>query len=400
MRPKNLTLLTVLALAVFAFSSVRAAALEKIIYYFNNAGGGYPYASLILKGGNLYGSATGAGEYDNGTIFELSPNGDTWTETVLYAFTGGLDGSTPWSDLIFDSAGNIYGTTYWGGAYGVGVVFELSASESGWTETVLHSFRNGGGSASAQPNRLTFQGGKLYGTTSNGGLFGLGSAFELVHSDRGWTENVIWNFDGPPSGGTPVGGLVFDAQGNLYGAAFGGGSGGGGVIFELLPLGDGSWGAKVLYAFPCCGSEDGSGPVGLTLGKDGNFYGTAGYGGTGVCPGFPGCGTVWQLSHSSSGWTETTLYNFAGGSDGIGSNSDLLLNQAGNIYGTTNGGVTSDSVVFKLTPSTSGWSKTTLLDLGTEDVLKAGVIAGPDGSLIGANSEGGQNYGYVFEVSQ
>ena len=397
MRAKILTSL-VIAFILLAFGSADAA--ENVIHYFNGVDGALPYNGVIFKGGNLYGVTYAGGLYGNGTVFELTPNGSAWTETVLYSFTGGSDGAFPFVGLTFDNAGNLYGTTLYGGTYGGGVVFQLTPSQSGWTETVLQSFRTGPHSSTSDPSRVTFRGGNLYGTVSSfyiTGAYGAGAVFELRPSKQGWSGKIIYQFSGGSDGARPSGGIAFDTAGNLYGTTEGGGTSATGVVFELTPS-IGQWTETVLYSFQCC-NGDGVVPSGLRMSKEGNIFGTTTQGGTGICPGYNGCGTVWELTHSDAGWTENVLYNFAGGSDGNWPNSDLLINQAG-IFGTTRGLISGDTTVFQLTPSGNGWTNTVLLDYGVGGDLYGGVISAPDGSLYGTRCEGGQNYGYVFQLTQ
>jgi uncharacterized repeat protein (TIGR03803 family) len=388
-----ITLTIILGFNLLAVGGLHAAAVEKVLYYFNGVDGSSPSNGVILRAGNLYGVTYDGGAYGGGTVFELTPSGDNWTETVLYSFTGGSDGGFPFTDLTSDDAGNLYGTTLQGGLYGGGVVFEMIHSQSGWTESVLQSFHTGPQLVSAGPSRVTFNGGKLYGTTNYGGAFGTGAVFELRKSAKGWRGNILYSFSAGSDGGYPSGGLTFDAKGNLYGTTEFAGTGGGGVIFELTPS-NGAWTETVLYSFQCCTTGDGLVASGLTMSKAGNLYGTTTQGGTGTCAGFNGCGTVWELAHSSTGWTEIVLHEFAGGSDGNWPNSDLLLNSAG-IFGTTRGVLIGDAVVFELTPSGNGWTNTVLLDYGAGAYLYGGLISGPNGSLYGTRA--GIN-GYVFQL--
>jgi uncharacterized repeat protein (TIGR03803 family) len=399
MRGKSLARLMVAALTLFGFGSIRAAVVENVIYYFNGQDGANPYNGVILKGGNLYGVTYGGGLYGSGTVFELAPNGTAWTETVLYNFTGGADGSLPFADLTFDNAGNFYGTTLYGGTHGGGVVFELSpTSQGGWAETVLISFPLTRNLQSVGPNSVIFKGGKLYGSINFGGTHGYGAVFELFPTKVGWTKSILYNFAGGSDGGNPSGRMAFDAAGNLYGTAESAGVGFGarGLVFELTPL-NGSWTRAVLYTFQCC-NGDGLVPSGLTIDHAGNLYGTTSQGGTGICAGFNGCGTVWELSLSGTTWVETVLHEFAGGSDGNWPNSNLLVDRSG-IFGTTRGLISGDTTVFHLKPSNQGWTNTVLLDAGVGNFLYAGVIRGPASSLYGTFFAGGQNYGYVFQLS-
>ena len=174
----------------------------------------------------------------HGTAFRLAPStGGGWTESVLYSFAGGADGSEPFSGLVFDSLGNLYGTTAYGGPNGSGTVFELSPiSGGGWQETVLYAF-SGGSDGGYLPAGLTIDAaGNLYGLAGLGGSAGGGVAFELSPSGGGvWTETILYNFAYANSGAFPVGNAIFDTRGNLYGTTYGSGTGGLGLVFELSP---------------------------------------------------------------------------------------------------------------------------------------------------------------------
>jgi uncharacterized repeat protein (TIGR03803 family) len=396
---------------------------EQVLYAFQGGNDGeYPGSALIFdSSGNLYGTtqygggeACPSGGYSGcGAVFELSPNGNGgWTESILHSFQGGNDGEQPSSSLIFDQAGNLYGTTAEGGGNaactdGCGTVFKLSPNGSGsWTETILYSFgTNGGTSDGAYPEGVIFdksgnlygatasggvdrcgddeypcgtvfeltpsggggwietiiyafsgqqggydpngalifdQVGNLYGTTPGGGLYGCGdnecgAVFELSPNGSGrWTETALYSFQGGSDGQNPAAGLTFDKAGNLYGATYQGGAGGYGVIFELIPNGNGGWTEVTLYSFQS--PSDGINPSGgLIFDQPGNLYGTAGYGGGGAdCGHGAGCGTVFELSPEGNGtWIKTPLYNFQGGSDGMGPSSGLIFDQTGHLYGTT-----------------------------------------------------------------
>jgi uncharacterized repeat protein (TIGR03803 family) len=281
--------------------------LVKVLYSFTGgADGSFPWAgdATFDAAGNLYGTAGGGGSTDSGVVFKLTPSGSAWTESVLYNFAGGEDGSAPYSGVIFDSAGNLYGTTLSGGTYGQGTVYRLAPSQSGWVETILHSFQ--GGSDGAQPiGRLIMdRAGNLYGTTTgwsygrnNGGG---GSVFELSPSGGSWTFTSRYAWGGPGGGG-PYGNLAMDAAGNLYGAASGHGAYSEGVVFELTP-GDGGWIYTDLHDFNAVSLGDGSFPAGgVTLDTNGNLYGTTmsggSYGGDFQYCGLNfGCGIVWEIT--------------------------------------------------------------------------------------------------------
>jgi uncharacterized repeat protein (TIGR03803 family) len=289
--------------------------------------GGVPYAGLIFDaGGNLYGTTSGGGSSTYGVVFELSPpsgGSSPWNETVLYAFTGVDDGESPLASLIFDSKGNLYGIAF-GGKAGYGVAFELTPPSGGsgpWNEAVLYTFHSRSDGAYPYAGLIFDSKGNLYGTTSNGGdtsgsnckaTRGCGVVFELSPPTGGsgmWTETTPYSFTGGSDGGYPDAGLIFDSKGNLYGTTGQGGnlsgsncsgSSGCGVVFELSPPtgGTGSWTESVLYTFN--GGGDGADPsAGLIFDAKGNFYGTAYSGGDmsgSNCSGTGGCGVVFELS--------------------------------------------------------------------------------------------------------
>jgi len=345
---------------------------ETVLHYFGGGRDGwYPYSDLIMdSAGNLYGATMYGGIYTThcmgngcGVVFELSPRqGGGWSEKVLHNFGNleGPDGQAPGGSLVFDGNGNLYGTTYIGGIHtscdngvGCGTVFELSPREDGtWSESVLHSFGNG--SDGTFPNGLIIDtAGNLYGTTSSGGIRDAGSVFELSPREGGgWTETVLHSFDGGTAGANPIAGLVFDSQGNLYGTTLAGGIHTGcvvqhcGTVFELSPREDGSWSAQVLHSFG--GGSDGATPEGsLIFDTAGNLYGTT------FAGGLHQAGTAFELSpRQGGGWTETILHSFDSVyGDGYSPDSDLILDSAGNLYGTTSaGGVHYQGTAFEMTP--------------------------------------------------
>jgi uncharacterized repeat protein (TIGR03803 family) len=237
---------------------------EKFLHNFSHNGDGtYPRANLISDtSGNLYGVTIGGGVYDDGTVFELTRGEDgAWAEKILHSFNA-TDGSDPSASLILDAAGNLYGTTFYGGSYRSGVVFELISDGGGhWTEKVLHSFSNTDG---ANPSAgLIFDGaGNLYGTTPIGGANGQGTVFELMPgASGGWREKILHNFASSGTDGhNPWTALLFDASGNLYGTTSKGGAYNWGTAFELTPGNDGNWTEQILHTFNPTGG-DGYDPV-------------------------------------------------------------------------------------------------------------------------------------------
>jgi uncharacterized repeat protein (TIGR03803 family) len=334
------------------------------LYYFKPQDDGRNPEDTVVFGpdGALYGTTYAGGyscfvgSHECGTVFSVrsSPNpcGSAiclWNETRVHWF-GGLgsffDGSFPgYGRLIFDSAGNIYGTTEDGGSYGQGAVFELVNTGNGWTEHVLYSFR--GNTEPQNPfSGLTFaSAGNLYGTTYLGGTNHAGTAFELIHSGQGWTEKTLYSFGGSNDGGNPIGGLVFDAAGNAYGSTEGRNGGlQSGTVFQLSPQADGSWHETVLYVL------DGLyGPWGdLVMDAAGNLYGTTP--GTSASN-YDHFGMVFKLSVVDGSWTFTRLYEFTGGADGAFSYGGATLDAAGNLYGTCiGGGANGLGTIWELTP--------------------------------------------------
>ena len=235
---------------------------------------------------NLYGATPGGGEYGYGTIFELSPNSDgTWTESVLHQFTGKSDGADPYTTPIFDAAGNLYATVAGGGAYGCGTAFKMTpGSNNHWTFHVIHQFK-GQPACSPWVGLTRDAAGAFYGTTRDGGFYcqqgsNCGAVFKLTPtSDGGWTYKVIHEFTGGKPGADPsVGGLVFDGQGNLYGATEVGGAYGYGLVFKLAPGTGDKWTYQVLHQFK--GLQDGGDSIGrMIFDAAGNLYGPAWYGG-------------------------------------------------------------------------------------------------------------------------
>src|ERR1019366_3249147 len=266
MRGKRLSIglkaaLTIFAAALFV-ASTWVAAQETVLHNFNFNGtdGLSPWAGLIFDAaGNLYGTTHQGGTYGAGTVFELMPvAGGTWTEQVLHSFSNGADGGDPQAGLIVDTAGNLYGTTVTGGTYTYGTVFELTPAAGGtWTETVLHNFNSDGTDGTYPSAGLIFDAaGNLYGTTQDGGTSNSGTVFELSpDGSGGWTEGVLHSFGVGTDGVHPSQGLVFDAAGNLYGTTFYGGTYAYGTAFELTPAGGGTWTEKILHNFNSDGTD-------------------------------------------------------------------------------------------------------------------------------------------------
>ena len=192
---------------------------------------------MILRKGRLYGAATTGGNYGSGVVFELTPTGvGGWHFKTIYSFQGQPDGSFPYGALLFDHLGNIYGTTYYGGDNGIGAVYKLSPRPVGeWDENVIYSFQEGSDGNSPISNLVFDSAGNLYGTTSEGGL-GSGTIFKLSPIGGGqWTETVVHPFQGPPDGAFAYNGMVVDRFGNFYGATVHGGENDDGCVYKFTP---------------------------------------------------------------------------------------------------------------------------------------------------------------------
>jgi uncharacterized repeat protein (TIGR03803 family) len=340
---------------------------EKVLYRFSGKGdGALPYASPTLDGaGNLYvttnlggsGACTINGVSGCGVVFELTPmSGGTWKQNVLHSFMGGNDGQWPISKLSFDSDGNLYGTTVWGGSGdcnygfpGCGTIFELTPNVGGgWTEAVLYSFQGSDGALPYSGLTLDASGSSLYGTTFTGGQLGYGTVFGLVRSEKGgWAEQVLHSFL-DKYGSTPEGDLLLDAAGNLYGTTYSSPTSLG-CVFELEAGSGGKWKFRGLHDFKF-GIHVGAQPnAGLTRDSAGRLYGTTTSGGR------YGKGSVFQLVPTSKGWPLTRIHDFNGSSNGDTPHGQLIMDAAGNLYGTTSdGGRYNFGVVFKLTPAPTG----------------------------------------------
>jgi uncharacterized repeat protein (TIGR03803 family) len=421
--------LAMFAMATLTTGTRAAAQTEKVLYNFsydvqpNSRDGMQPLASLIFDAaGNLYSTTAfggvasascPAGNWNAGcgTVFELMPQaGGGWTEKVLHIFNGngkGIDGTEPLGGLILDSSGNLYGTTSTGGTgsctYGCGVVFELTPTSEGyWGEKILHTFTNNGKDGQHPLGNLIFDAaGNLYGTTSAGGPYGGGTVFESA--SKTGASRILHNFGNGKDGINPQADLIFDASGNLYGTTANGGPYGGGTVFELTPK-TGGWGEKILHNFNNNG-KDGYGPyAGLIFDAAGNLYSTTAYGGT------YGYGTVFELTPKSGGWAETILYSIASGSPGP--LTGVIFDAAGNLYGTTDdGGTTNGGIVFELTPAGGGtWTATILHNLmgGAMDgcYVHGGLVFDASGNLYGTTALCGAYYysvflgdGTVFEIT-
>jgi len=432
----------VLALVIVLPCGAATPALKTLYNFTDLSDGGFPEAGLVMaSNGAMYGttssSASGSGW---GSVFQMIPvKGGTWTQKTLYDFTGGADGANPIADLVVTSNNVLYGTTYGGGKYGYGTVFQIAPTKTGtWVQKVLYSFA--GGSDGANPAAgVALLNGTLYGTTYNGGSagMGMGTVFQLTSSLGVWTETVLYSFMGGVDGANPLADLVIGTNGALYGTTFQGGSvtitnqppsctttspctyQNWGTVFELTNA-RGTWTENVLYTF--LGGSDGGNPESaLILGPGGVLYGSTFWGGTptscaeGDYP--QGCGVIYQVAPptgTGTTWTQTVLHTFTGQKlDGAHPYGNMALSTAGTLFGTTySGGQNVDTcfsdsftgcgTVFTLRNSGGTWTKSNLMSFtgspsgGTPN----GVILANGGDLYGTTIVGGNagGYGTVFQM--
>jgi uncharacterized repeat protein (TIGR03803 family) len=359
---------------------LNTASRETVLYGFTGGvDGGYPYAGVVRdSAGNLYGTCAGGGAADAGVVFKVSPSGH---ETVLYSFTGGANGNYP-NGVILDSAGNLFGTTHSGGAANSGVVFEVNPAGQ---ETVLYSFPGGADGAYPNAGVIRDSAGNLYGTTVSGGKAGpLGTSYGVVYKlDTSGNETVLHTFNGGTDGGNPYAGVIRDPEGNLYGTALGGGAG---EVYEVQASG----GGRVLYRFS--GLSDGNQPYGsLIRDPAGNLYGTTYWGGTG------NAGVVFKITAPGQ---ETVLHSFSG-ADGDHPLDALIQDSEGNLYGTTSaGGVSNEGVIFKL--DTAGQESVLYSFPGAADGMSpyAGLTRDSTGNFYGTTPFGGAaGFGVVYKLN-
>jgi uncharacterized repeat protein (TIGR03803 family) len=387
-----LTVLTLVATLVGAGS-----AGTKVIYSFGGGTDGeYIDSDLVMdSGGNIYGTSVQGGDFGGGTVFELTPSGDSWIHTVLYSFTGGVDGGEPYKGVTLDAAGNLYGTAVTGGMGlgcegGCGVVYKLTKSGKSWVQSVIYNF-NGGDDGSGPGSGVTFdKTGTLYGMTPTGGAYGLGVIYQLEPYLNGkWKFSVLHAFTGGADGASgSAGRLILDKEGNLYGVATTGGANGQGVVFRLTRSASGHSLLQTLYAFK--GQPDAGFPYGgLTFDTLGNLYGTTYYDGKN------NLGAVYELTNSSGSWSEKVLYSFEGGSDGSNSISNLVFDRVGDLYGTTSegGAGCSCGVIFKLAAGGKGnWTESVVYRFqGAPDGGFAynGMVGDTAGNFYGTTVHGG-----------
>ena len=404
--------------------SITPSGTEKVLHSFSGGpdGGNQDSALISDSSGNLYGTANAGGAYGHGAVFELTRSTGSWQETVLHSFGSGKDGALPQTSLIFDSRGNLYGTTAEGGVFGWGIVFELTPTKDGWREIVLHDFAYGSDGGAPVSDLVLDELGNLYGTTTLGGHFdqvfcanGCGTVLKLTPTEGGWRHTVIYEFRNDLDGNDPEAPLIFDQQGNLYGTTLGGGNGNGciqdggcGTVFKMTRAAN-KWKETVLYRFQGV-NGDGAYPFGgVVLDKKGNLFGTTIMGGLYAQQCGGSCGTFFELARGKTGWTERVLYMFRGGRDGYSPLGTLISDKSGNYFGVTHAGGNSgcDSnlgcgTAFELARTETGWveARRFVFPGGVKGWWPGTGLTLRGNRLYGTTFEGGafSYYGLAFDV--
>lgn len=448
MNYKKTSLLSAIAIAsaIFALTlpmSAQVVDTFRVLHSFTGKwDGSRPYGPVLFDpAGSIYGTTQVGGNMANcaaesgcGLVYKLSSSSGSWIENPIFGFASSATGAIPHGNLVMDASGDIFGVALAGGGAtnctqvveGCGLVYELTPTSSGpWNETVLQTFNNGSEGGNPEDGLVADGAGNFYGTASSGGSTnhcggsGCGVVYKLSPtSTGGWEQQILYAFTGGADGGIPTSKLIFDASGNLYGTAYLGGDlvpcgpEGCGVVFELSPSSSGTWIETVLHAFAGNQHGDGYVPFGaLAFDAAGNLYGTTYNGGTPSTCNLVGCGVIYKLTPTASGWKETLIHDFQGGSDGANPPFGVTLDAAGNVYGVTSaGGFLTDcsglgcGVVFKFSTDARGqWQETLLHQFtGGNDGASpsASLTFGPDGKLYGVTVLGGtSNAGIVFNVA-
>jgi len=401
LRRANGRLFVVLATVLLLVPVASAGTTYKVLHSFGNGhdGGGVFDGVIFDTSGNLYGTTWGGGAYGYGTVFALKHgSGGKWTETILHSFCSDFphctDGALPEVGVTFDAAGNFYGSSNT-------AAFEMTSDPAvavGWNFHVIFS----PGSAATL---ILDQAGNFYGPMGPG-QYGKGAVTELSPGSNGWTETYLYSFCPNPlnhclDGDAPDTALTWDAKGNLYGGTLSGGKARLGVLFELEHKA-GGWAEHVLHNFPGY-TGDGWNPHGpLIFDRQGSIYGTTSQGGT------VGAGTVFKLTRGANGlWKETILSDFPDAfQNGGGPVAGVIFDRSGNLWGTTSGGGDPNcqcGVVFKLTPRAKGkWKYTVIHRFHYTDGFdpEAGLILDSKGNLYGTTANGGKyGGGVVFEIT-
>jgi uncharacterized repeat protein (TIGR03803 family) len=390
-----------LALVAGVGQTMQAQTLT-VLHTFAGPDGLFPYSGVTMDGaGNLYGTTYGGGASHLGTVYELKVHGSGYLHNQLHALTGGNDGEQPWGGVVFGPQGGLIGTTIAGGFENAGTVFSLMppfricrSVVCPWTETLPGDF---GYLVQPSYGEVAFDhSGNIYGTTAFGGEFGYGGVYELSRSGSGWTETVLHSFqDNPDDGKFPAHNVILDSAGNLYGTTDEGGSYSEGTVFQLVPSGSG-WTINILANLGQPGSGIGGFPLaGLIMDRAGNFYGAT--------AGDTVTASVFELSPSGSGWQLTVLHTFSTPGNNTGPFGNLVLDSSGNLYGTTETlGAFGLGNIFKLTPSGGSWTYTDLYDFtnnGDGQYPTGDLIIDSEGNLYGTNIGDSTGHGVVWKLT-
>jgi len=363
-----------------------------VLYSFQGSpDGATPFAGVVVdKSGNIFGTTFVDGAYNAGTVFELTPSGSSYSETIVHSFTS-TDGDGPVDAPLEDASGNLYVTTLQGGEFGAGTAVALSPTGGGYAESGVFAFGNG--SESGAPNAgFLEEGTTLYATTSSGGKYGAGAIVAL--SSSGLSYSDVHDFGNGQDGAYPLSNLVADSKGALYGTTVAGGTGGQGTVFKFVP--SGSAGSEtVIWNFQSGGKVDGNSPNGgVALDANGNVYGTTSAGGT------DNDGILFELRPGKREYRESILHTFAGGPDGAVPIAGPTL-KGKFLYGSTSSGSGSVCVacgtLFRIETSGTGYEILHTFG-GNDGANPLGNLFVSGSALYGTTSNGGANsLGVVFQ---
>jgi uncharacterized repeat protein (TIGR03803 family) len=394
----------VFALTVALMQSAQAQTYTVLHNFTGGSDGQSPAAGLTMdRAGNLYGTTYyGGGASGNGVAFKLARKGSGFVFSPLHNFGDGTDGANPVSKVTIGPDGGLYGTTVQGGANGVGVVFDVRTPPTAchtaicyWNESLPYQFTGfqQGGYPDSAP--IFDENGNMFGALP--GDICCGVVYQLTPSHGGWTQSVLYAFTGGSDGSVPHGGVIRDQAGNLYGVTYAGGAHNGGVVYQLVPSGSG-WTENVLHSLDP--ATDGINPFGgLVFDQAGNLYGTTTDGGS------LNGGAVFMLSHSGNSWTSTVIHSFQRTARGPLPGASLAFDAAGSLYGTTIFGGSSDvGTIFKLTPGSGGWTYTLLKDFAYDChdgcLPYSDVIFDTSGNRYGTTAKGGTyGQGVTWEIT-
>jgi uncharacterized repeat protein (TIGR03803 family) len=403
-----LAVITIIVAVVIGAPVVWAQSYSVLHNFTGGADGGVPQVGLTMDAaGNFYGTTYNGGNpactNGCGVVFRLTHAGSGWVLNPMYAFAGGADGANPHSRVTIAADGTLYGATYNGGGTGCsgggcGTIFHLTPPRTAprtalyrWDETVIYRFTGGSDGANPQGDLTLDAQGNLYGTALLGGSSscpygGCGAVYELAQSGSTWTQSVLYSpqYDGPFA---PMGGVVFDHSGNLYGVfQFGPGSYNGGAVYELSPSGSG-WTEQNLYVFTC--GQDGCEPVGgLIFDSSGKLWGTTASGGDPT----QANGTAFELWYVNGRWNFDAFYIFPGGPY-FGPSDKLMIDSAGNLYGTSVGSWSGRGTVYELSDSNGSWTETYPHNFsGSDGAAPMSIVtADRNGNFYGTASQGGSS---------